>query len=224
MKYNAVIFDFDGTVANTSKDVWDSVEYAANKVGSKLPDTVKKDDTLLILPLHELFRLLEPIPPEDMFVVFENEIARHYRTISNYPATDLYPGVEDFIKLLMEKNIPRYIVTMKNKIPLERILKLKNWSFMFNGWYTPDYRTGNIYTKEELIRILINTELAGYNSVYIGDSYTDVIAARKNNIDCIGVTYGDGDINKLLDQKPTYVINNASELISYFIKKDISRY
>ena len=30
MIYNAAVFDFDGTIAYTSKDVWSSVEYAAN--------------------------------------------------------------------------------------------------------------------------------------------------------------------------------------------------
>ena len=29
-KADAVIFDFDGVIADTREDVWDSVEYAAN--------------------------------------------------------------------------------------------------------------------------------------------------------------------------------------------------
>lgn len=216
MKYNAVIFDFDGTLAYTSKDVWDSIEYAAGRIGGSLPAEVKSNDSLLSLSVYELFNMLDPVPPKNLLYVFEREISVHYRTISTYPNTFLYPGAEEFIKFLSVRKIPRYIVTMKPKIPLERILKIKNWNYMFAGWYTPDYKPENIYTKEELIRILINTELAGYSCIYIGDSYTDVIAARKNNIDCAGVTYGDGDTKKLINERPAYVIDNINKLMSLF--------
>jgi phosphoglycolate phosphatase-like HAD superfamily hydrolase len=44
-----------------------------------------------------------------------------------------------------------------------------------------------------------------------------VIAARKNHIDSIGVTYGDGDTDKLVNQKPAYIFNNISEAVSLFL-------
>ena len=217
MKYNAVIFDFDGTIAYTAEDVWDSIEYAANRLGSIMPDKIKNDDSNLALSTKELFYKLNPMPTLERFEDFDKDITIHYRKISNYSKTFMYPDIEGFIRLLINKNIPRYIVTMKPREPLERILKIKGWEFMFDGWYTPDYFDGIIYAKEELIEILINKKLKGYKSVYIGDSYTDVIAARKNEIDCIGVTYGDGDLQKLINQEPTYVFNNVNEIIRLFL-------
>lgn len=217
MKYNAVIFDFDGTIAYTSKDVWGSIEYAANRIGSIIPEAVKKDDSNLGSSTLELFNMLEPLPSTERFADFDRYISEHYRSITMYPATFVYPGMEDLIKLLMQKNIPRYIVTMKPKVPLERILRIKKWDFMFNGWYTPDFTEGKTYTKEELLRELISTKLKGYNCVYIGDSYTDVIAAQNNKLDCIGVTYGDGDKQKLIDQKPTYIFDDIYRIIELFL-------
>ena len=32
MKYKVILWDFDGTLANTGADVWDSLEYAAGKL------------------------------------------------------------------------------------------------------------------------------------------------------------------------------------------------
>lgn len=217
MKYNAVIFDFDGTIAYTSKDVWGSIEYAAGRIGSIIPDAVKNEDSNLGLSTLELFKMLEPLPPMERFDEFDRYISEHYRTITMYPGTFIYPGMEDLIKLLIEKKIPRYIVTMKPKIPLERILQIKKWDFMFDGWYTPDYIEGKIYSKEELLKTLISTKLKGYNCVYIGDSYSDVIATKSNNLDCIGVTYGDGDKQMLIDQKPTYVFDDINRIIELFI-------
>lgn len=217
MIYNAVIFDFDGTIAYTAKDVWGSIEYATKRLGCIVPAVIMNDDSNLGLSTLEIFKELEPTPHIEKFEGFNKDISRHYRNISMYPETYLYPGVEELIKLLIKKDIPRYIVTMKPKEPLERILKIKEWDLMFDGWYTPDCFEGVTYTKEELIKILIDTSLQGYECVYIGDSYTDVIAARKNNIDCIGVTYGDGDIQKIIDQKPTYVFDDVYELTRMFL-------
>lgn len=33
MKYKVILWDFDGTLANTGADVWDSLEYAGWEAG-----------------------------------------------------------------------------------------------------------------------------------------------------------------------------------------------
>ena len=42
-KADAVIFDFDGVIADTREDVWDSVEYAANAVGGAMDKEFMED-------------------------------------------------------------------------------------------------------------------------------------------------------------------------------------
>ena len=54
MIYNVAVFDFDGTIAYTSKDVWSPVEYAAKCVGSIVPQAVRCDDSNLGLGTFEL--------------------------------------------------------------------------------------------------------------------------------------------------------------------------
>ena len=48
--------------------------------------------------------------------------------------------------------------------------------------------------------------------VYIGDTWSDVDAACENGIDCIGVTYGDGDTKQLCARKPKYCAQDVSEI------------
>ena len=36
MKYDIVLWDFDGTLANTGQDVWGSLEYAARVLGGEI--------------------------------------------------------------------------------------------------------------------------------------------------------------------------------------------
>jgi len=67
--------------------------------------------------------------------------------------------------------------------------------------------------KSELISyILEKTGCKPEETVYIGDTWSDVIAARENNIDCIGVTYGDGDTGELLAENPRFCVDSVCEL------------
>ena len=42
MKYKVILWDFDGTLANTGADVWDSLEYAAGKLGGSMDEKFKR--------------------------------------------------------------------------------------------------------------------------------------------------------------------------------------
>lgn len=48
--------------------------------------------------------------------------------------------------------------------------------------------------------------------MYIGDTWSDVEASRENQIDCIGVTYGDGEEEMLLSKNPTYCARSVDEI------------
>ena len=47
----------------------------------------------------------------------------------------------------------------------------------------------------------------------VGDRKFDILGAKKNNIDSVGVTYGYAVGSELIESKPTYLINNITELI-----------
>ncbi len=216
LKYNAAIFDFDGTLADTAADVWKSVEYAAEKLGGHMDRDFMKDESKLGLPLPEIFRAVIPAMPEQLFKQFRDEIRKHYRMENAYTQTRLYPGMEALLLRLGREKIPCYIVSAKPLMALERILVLKHWDGYFKAWYSQDMDNGNLVAKGELLRRLLSSELTGLHPVYIGDTYTDAIAAREVGLDIIAAAYGDGNVERLLSENPTYVVYSATELEAYF--------
>ena len=43
MNFDIVLFDFDGTLADSKEDVWESVEYSCSYFNAKVPSKFKMD-------------------------------------------------------------------------------------------------------------------------------------------------------------------------------------
>lgn len=60
MMYKMILWDFDGTLAYTGKDVWDSLQYAAKKCGGELPEAFISEDSNLGKSVKEVFDQIVP--------------------------------------------------------------------------------------------------------------------------------------------------------------------
>lgn len=212
MKYDGVIFDFDGTLADSVLDVWESVEYGAALAGGSLREEFKALRENAALPLEKIMEAAEPSLPKEKLCQFEEDIRKHYRKINRFPNTVLYPGIYELLEELKKKKIPCYIVSAKPEEALERVLKTKGWHTLFQGWFSVETKDGIIRTKAQTIRVLLQNNPWLKAPVYVGDTYTDVIAARENGIECIGVLYGDGNSKKIAGENPDYLVENSWEL------------
>ena len=125
MKYKMILWDFDGTLAYTGKDVWNSLEYAAEKCGGRLPEEFVSEDSNLGKSVKEIFQRIVPVPEEEKYAMFEELVRVHYRTLSEYQDTYLYPGIYELLLDMKEAGIINYIITMKPEEALERILEKK---------------------------------------------------------------------------------------------------
>lgn len=213
MKYKKILWDFDGTLAYTSKDVWHSLEYAAGKCGGKLPKDFIINDSNLGKPMKEIFDHIFPAPNEKKYEMFEGLVRIHYRTLCDYKDTCFYPGIQKLLTEMTKAGVSHYIITMKPEEALKRILKKKGWLELFEGSCSPDSFPGEEKTKSEMMAYVLQKsgqEKSQY--VYIGDTWSDVQAANENGIDCIGVAYGDGDTERLLACHPKYYVQDVSEI------------
>ena len=210
-KYDEILWDFDGTLAYTGKDVWNSLEYAAAECGGTFPKAFVENDSNLGLSVMEIYRQLDPYPGEKNFLRFDALVTRHYRELSDYNDTYLYPGILETIHQISENGLKQYIITMKPQEALERILMKKGWESLFDGWYSPDSFDDRDRTKSELISHVI-AETGAKKYIYLGDTWSDIAASRENHIDSIAITYGDGETRLLLEQNPTFVADNAFEI------------
>jgi len=58
-------------------------------------------------------------------------------------------------------------------------------------------------------------DLNAEDCVMIGDRKHDLIGARRNDMDAIGVLYGYGSLVELEDEKPSKIVESVQELSDY---------
>ena len=221
MKYKVILWDFDGTLADTGADVWDSLEYAAGKLGGSMDEKFKSCDSNLGKPMAEIFGQVHPFPGEEKLSTFDKWVTIHYRTISEYPKTEFYPGIREILKEANAAGVRNYIITLKPEEALLRILRKKGWTELFAGCFSPDSFGEETRSKAQVIGwVMASGQMEKESCVYIGDTYSDVTAAHENRIQCIGVTYGDGDTKKLLEAKPDELAEDVTELKKLLEEED----
>lgn len=207
--YAMVLWDFDGTLASTSGDVWGSLNYAAQKRHRSFPFGFEDDDEHLAWPMAALFASLVPAPDPADLADFERDVRVHYRSISMHPCTDLYPGIRALLEELHARGVANRIATNKPKGALERLLALKGWSALFDGWICSDSGPdGQELTKAQMVRASMEQQgVDPERCVMIGDSWGDIAGAHAAGIASIGVTYGDGCAERLAAEKPDHVVD-----------------
>jgi phosphoglycolate phosphatase len=194
-----LIWDLDGTLIDSDKELRQAIELAVEKSGLDLSKQIKP---FIVGPTIDMI-LRESFPADIMTDDLLNKIIIAFREIydnSNFEQTKPYPGIENII--FDTKNFIHYIVTNKPDMPTNRILNKLNWSKYIIRIRTP-YSNLNASdekrrTKHELFVDILTESGADVSSfIGIGDMKTDCLAAKDNNITTVGVLWGSGTREEL---------------------------
>lgn len=205
--YRNIIFDFDGTLVDSSADIILCLKEAYNK--ARVPLNIEIQLSVIGPPIREMICQVTPnITETDV----ENVISefRLLYDASNYTNTKLYSGVMEVIKLLNENRLNIFIATNKPFRPTMFLLKKFNLD-TFKDVVTPD--TGNGIDKNMMIKLLIDKwGLVNWETLIVGDGVSDMIAGKMNSIKTAAALYGytAGDVLRTCECE--YYIDSITDL------------
>ena len=187
-KYEAVIFDLDGTLLNTLEDLMDSVNYALRVCG--MPE--RSYEEIRHFVGNGIERLLElAVPNGSDNPQFERTLTlfKEYYGAHCNDKTDLYPGVRELLDALKQEGFLMAIVSNKY---YEGVQVLKQQYFKDYLQVAIGERDG-IRKKpapDTVLAALKELKVPKEKAVYIGDSEVDIATAANTGMDCITVGWG----------------------------------
>ena len=207
---SSVVFDLDGTLADTAYDVAMAYCEALPKFGFTPPPP----ETLHIGPPAETMVRGMIGQDADPTLVAEivTEFRRYYDT-SDYPATKLYPGAEELLKQLKSEGIRLSIATYKGSVSTRRLLEVKGIVELFDEILSINLN-GERWNKHRMLSyIMETTQTQPEETFFFGDSVGDIEAGRDLDVATVAALYGYEPPENLLAAKPDYVCETLTPLL-----------
>lgn len=211
--YQNILFDLDGTLTDPGVGITNSAMYALEKWNIKVAER------------SELYKFIGP-PLRDSFMNFYNfseeqaEQAiiyyREYFRVKGIFENEVYPGIVELLQKLKADGKKIVLATSKPEEFAIRILKHFDLFeyFDFVGGALMD---GVRNKKGEVIQYVL--ESAGITdlstTVMIGDREHDIIGAKENGLDSIGVLFGYGSREELTEAGATYIAETVGDICKY---------
>ena len=211
-----VLFDLDGTLTDSGEGVMGSAAYAFRKLGLPVPEP-RELRTMVGPPLSSSFPRLGV--PQDKV----EEAIAYYRDDYNDGGGKLrnsvFPGIEEMLRDLKEKGLRLFVATSKPEGVAREVLT----TFGLTGYL--EYIAGassdrSRETKADVMRHLLEETGHPKGLVMVGDTIWDVLGAKELGIPCVGVSWGYGEDQDMLDAGAETVVATPKDLTEYLTGND----
>lgn len=214
MRYKTIIFDLDGTLTDSAEGIINTIKYSLDKAGINYNGV--NLNTFIGPPLLDSYIAYLGINKDDALKAIEYYQER-FSTLGKFE-NKVYAGVENMLKTLKSFGYTLLVATTKPEVFAIEILKhfhLFDYFDVVSGGSLDQ----KLSDKAEILKIAINRNKADYrSSIMIGDRKHDIIGAHKNNIPCIGVLYGYGNIEELKNASADYILESPNDIVDFFTK------
>ena len=212
----AVLFDFDGTLVDSSEGITKSVQYALRHFGIE-EENLSSLHKFIGPPLWDSFKKYYHFTEEQA-----EEAVQVYR--SRYEKqgiyeVKLYPHVKEVLTALREQGYLISLASSKPERTCKAIMEHLGLMELFHEIVGASH-DGTISTKEEVLRELFRRwqDISQDEMILVGDTIFDVEGAARVGMRSIGVTFGFGDVRQMLDGGAVCMIDDLMELVQEVAK------
>ena len=209
MRKKLVIFDLDGTLVDSFKDVFNAVNSSLSEFN--LPPKDREWVRLLIGPNAN--QLIEEAVAGSTVSVedYRNSFRQHYRSqLTNY--TDLFTGMKAILEWLNKKGVKMAVLTNKSEASSIKILseiKILDSFIKVVGYDTYTEAKPSPLGFHNLCEV---ADCLPSEAILIGDTEVDIATSKAANSHVIAVTHGYRTYNELKRELPDYIVSSPNEL------------
>ena len=212
MAYRTIIFDFDGTLADTleeSRLIFNklAVDYGMPEISAEqLP-------ALRHLSLRDLLKKLK-IPKRRVPGIIAKGTALMR---GNIQSLQLIQGIGEALPKLREITDSFGVLTSNATTNVDLFLRNHGLRSHFDFISSTSKLTGK---SKHLKAIRKTFSLNAEEMLYVGDEIRDIKASKKAGIPVVAVTWGFNSEESLADEKPDHIISNPIDLVTLVNEHD----
>ena len=212
MRYTHVFFDLDGTLLNTAPGIKHSFQYALRALEKPVLPEEELDFVIgppLFWSFHE--KLGYDAATAERGVALYRE---YYRPTGMWECAP-YEGIPELLQSLHDAGVHLGVVTGKPEEFAEKLIRHFSLDPLFDFVVGISFTDKDADKKALLERAFALAGLDGdarRGALMVGDRCFDVEGAAAFGMDCMGVTYGYGSREELLQAGAAYLADSAGDV------------
>ncbi|MGE8546217.1 HAD family hydrolase [Alcaligenes sp. WGS1538] len=219
-RYAAVVFDWDGTVMDSTYSIASSIQQACADLELPVP-SIQQASWVIGLSLESaLYRAVPDLSAEQMPQFLERY---RFHFLQRDPHIKLFDGILPFLGELRGRRVALGVATGKSRQGLDRVLQQASLGAFFDATRCADETRGKP-DPEMLHQLLDELMLEPSQVLMVGDTVHDIHMAANAGMDSVAVTYGAHDPHTLAQARPTVMVDSVAQMRDWVLPRITNRF
>jgi phosphoglycolate phosphatase len=214
MNTKLIIFDFDGTLGDTRRNIVMTMQQTISEMG--LPARSERECAATIgLPLKGCFHQLFPEMDDSMMEKSAATYRRLFDENKKLFKPALFPNVSETLSSLHNRGIVMAIASSRSSRSLHEFVDDMSLTEYISYIVGADDVTLPKPNAEPVLKILSALDISAAETIVVGDMPVDILmGANAGTLSC-GVTYGNATREQLEEVGANYIINDMAQLLEF---------
>ncbi len=207
-RYRLIVFDWDGTLADSTGLIADAIRAACREVGQPEPDEATAKYVIGLGLTEAIMHCAPALPPEDY-----RRLAERYRAhyLAGDAAIPLYDGARELLAELDQAGFYLGVATGKTRVGLDRALGHHGLTGRFHATRCSDESFPKPHP-QMLLDLMSTVRVDAAATLMIGDTTHDLDLARNAGAAALAVSYGAHPPEGLATRSPLATVHTVMEL------------
>jgi pyrophosphatase PpaX len=215
----AALFDFDGTLVDTTELIYQSMRHAAGEI---LGREISREILMANVgqPLPRQMELLDAERAEELLESYRLHNEEHHDALIQE-----FPGIEESLNRLRSAGVKIAVVTSKRRFSVKMALEsFPGLGDVVDRWVTMEDTTEHKPDPEPLLKGLeLLGDIPREEAAYVGDSPFDVAAAKAAGITSVAVSWGAFSEDTLRSAEPDHLVADIDSAVDVLLKMRAER-
>jgi len=213
--YELVVWDFDGTLADTRTAILAAATHAMESHGYAAPDAGEVT-ALVGLPIRQLYGNLAGDPGEQVVEDLSEAHRSHFES-NAASVTTTFPGVRELLADLAVAGTRSAIATSRTGRTLDPLMEHLGIGHHFSALRTDDSVVNPKPAPDMVLELCAELRVAPEQAILVGDTAFDIEMGRRAGATTCGVTWGNHGEAELTAAGADHVIDDIVSLTALLL-------
>ena len=207
-QFKLIVFDWDGTLADSTGIIAASIQDALRDMGEPVPDA-RAARYVIGLGLADALRTVAPALPSHRYSELSAHYRRHY--LAREDDIPLFAGAGEMLAELDDAGYFLAVATGKTRMGLDRVLSKSGLGRRFHATRCADEGFPKPHP-DMLLHLMDRLGVDARDTLMVGDTTHDLELARNAGAPALAVAYGAHEPEGLARMAPLATVHSVAEL------------